>query len=137
MNVSVRRERRLASAAICVVAAGMSLFFAVSVPAQSLGDNSSQEPMVLPSVSLIAFPTLGYAPLHVGFRPSVDDPESSPIVAYDWHFGDGTESTAPPPARKIYRTPGTYVASVTVELMDGRSATGFVAITVQPPKGGR
>lgn len=123
--------RHAARAGICTLVLAVTLLCAARLPAQEFGNSMSQEPMPLPSVSLTAFPTMGYAPLRVGFRPSVDDPAGSPVVAYDWNFGDGTEATSLPPALKTYTRPGTYVVSLTVEMMDGRSATGFVGITVK------
>ncbi|HLH77002.1 MAG TPA: PKD domain-containing protein [Candidatus Binataceae bacterium] len=88
----------------------------------------------MPSVAVNAFPTIGMAPLTVGFFPAIDDPEGGQIASYRWDFGDGTQATTPPEVTlKTYTKPGSYVASLTIVTDDGRSATGFTGITVERP----
>jgi PKD repeat protein len=96
--------------------------------------------MMIPEPLLVtvqATPGYGPAPLLVGFIVSALDPSGSPIVAYNWNFGDGHLSTLPPTlAFENYTTAGNYVATVTVTTADGRSATGFTGVTVKPGAGG-
>jgi hypothetical protein len=84
-------------------------------------------------VTVQAVPGYGPAPLVVGFLVNAVDPSGAQIVSYTWNFGDGHLSTVPPTlAYNTYSNPGTYVATVTVSTIDGRSATGFAGITVKP-----
>jgi hypothetical protein len=84
-------------------------------------------------VTVQAVPGYGPAPLLVGFLVNAVDPSGAQIVSYTWNFGDGHLSTVPPTlAYNTYANPGSYVATVTVTTIDGRSATGFAGITVKP-----
>ncbi|HEV3114325.1 MAG TPA: PKD domain-containing protein [Candidatus Binataceae bacterium] len=91
--------------------------------------------MILPSVGMYPYPAYGTAPLTVGFIPEIHDPAGTEIVAYKWNFGDGHVSTTPPLITyNVYTTPGTYLASLTITTVDGRSATGFASVTVKAPE---
>lgn len=115
----------------------LAITIAGAVSAQDNGP--APTPMQLPempSVAVNAFPTIGMAPLTVGFFPEINDPESGEIASYRWDFGDGTQATTPPEVTiKVYKKPGSYVASLTIVTDDGRSATGFTGITVETPAG--
>ncbi len=87
-------------------------------------------------VTLQAVPGYGPAPLLVGFLVNAVDPSGADIVSYNWNFGDGHSSIAPPTlAYNTYSIAGNYVASVTITTADGRSATGFTGIIVKPALG--
>jgi hypothetical protein len=96
-------------------------------------------PMTMPEPLLItvqAVPGYGSAPLLVGFLVHALDPSGSEIVSFNWNFGDGHLSTAPPLlAYNTYAQSGNYVATVTVTTADGRSATGFAGVIVKPSLG--
>lgn len=110
-------------------------------PAQE--DNENPTPMatpemgmILPSVGMYPYPAYGTAPLTVGFIPEIHDPAGVDVVAYRWNFGDGHVATTPPLITyNTYTTPGTYLASLTIETADGRSATGFASVTVKTAEG--
>ena len=85
--------------------------------------------------SMLASPPYGNAPLAVGFVVLANDPEGLGFLTYSWNFGDGEVSSLPPEAYifHTYQKPGNYVAELTVTTVDGRKATLFQGITVQPP----
>ncbi len=87
-------------------------------------------------VTVQALPGYGPAPLLAGFLLHALDPSGAEIVSFNWNFGDGHTSTAPPLlAYNRYTRPGNYVASVTITTADGRSATGFAGVIVKPSLG--
>ena len=96
-------------------------------------------PMLMPEPLLVtvqALPGYGPAPLLVGFLLHATDPSGAAIVSFNWNFGDGHVSTAPPLlAYNSYARAGNYVATVTVTTADGRSATGFAGVIVKPSAG--
>jgi len=86
-----------------------------------------------PVITMTAVPGYGPAPLTVGFFVNTVDPDSKGFVSYVWNFGDGQVSMAPPLTFfHTYSTPGTYVATVNATTADGRTATGYVGVTVRP-----
>ncbi len=96
---------------------------------------ATPEMMMLPKVAIFAQPGYGTAPLTVGFIPQIHDLGNTDIVSYRWVFGNGQVATTPPLVTyTIYKTPGVYVASLTIVTADGRSATGFAGITVKAPQ---
>ena len=98
--------------------------------ATASGHMQIAEPLL---VTLQAAPGYGPAPLLVGFLVNAVDPSGAQIVSYTWNFGDGHLSTLPPTmAYNTYANAGSYVATVTMTTIDGRSATGFAGITVKP-----
>jgi hypothetical protein len=98
--------------------------------ASPTGHLQMPEPLL---VTLQAVPGYGPAPLLVGFLVNATDPSGAQIVSYTWNFGDGHLSIVPPTlAYNTYANPGSYVATVTVTTIDGRSATGFAGVTVKP-----
>jgi cytochrome c len=114
----------------------------LAIPAHlSAQDDTSPTPMstpdvmLLPAVALFPYPSYGTAPMTVGFVPEIHDPAGEEVVSYKWNFGDGNVATTPPLVTyNIYKTPGVYVASLTIETADGRSATGFASVTVKAPE---
>jgi uncharacterized membrane protein len=85
-----------------------------------------------PSITMTAVPGYGPAPLTVGFFVNTVDPEGKGFVSYVWNFGDGQVSMDPPMTFfHTYKTAGTYVATVNATTADGRTATGFVGVTVR------
>ncbi|HTQ25589.1 MAG TPA: PKD domain-containing protein [Candidatus Binataceae bacterium] len=86
-----------------------------------------------PVITMTAVPGYGPAPLTVGFFVNTVDPDGKGFVSYVWNFGDGQVSMDPPLTFfHTYSTPGTYVATVNATTADGRTATGYVGVTVRP-----
>jgi PKD repeat protein len=86
-----------------------------------------------PSITMTAVPGYGPAPLTVGFFVNTVDPEGKGFVSYLWNFGDGQVSQAPPLTFfHTYKAAGTYVATVNATTADGRTAVGYVGVTVRP-----
>jgi len=86
-----------------------------------------------PSITMTALPGYGPAPLTVGFFVNTVDPEGKGFISYVWNFGDGQVSMDPPLTFfHTYKTAGSYIATVNATTEDGRTATGYVGITVRP-----
>jgi hypothetical protein len=85
--------------------------------------------------SMMAAPSYGNAPLNVGFFVLATDPENIGFLTYQWNFGDGQVSSLPPELyiAHTYQNPGSYVCSLIVKTVDGRSATLFQGIVVKLP----
>jgi PKD repeat protein len=75
--------------------------------------------------------TNGIAPLRVRFAANASDPDGS-IRDVQWTFDDGTFATNANP-QKIFATPGTYHAHVTVMDNSGNTTRGSVTVTVGTP----
>lgn len=87
-----------------------------------------------PTITMTAVPGYGPAPLTVGFFVNTVDPEGKGFVSYVWNFGDGQVSMDPPLTFfHTYKAAGTYVATVNATTADGRTATGYVGVTVRSP----
>jgi PKD repeat protein len=84
-----------------------------------------------PSVTLVADPESGTAPLRVRFEANGTDPEGG-NVRYSYTFGDGTRAENGRRANHNYRQPGTYTATVTATDREGASSTAEAEITVTP-----
>jgi PKD domain len=84
--------------------------------------------------SMMVSPPYGSAPLRVGFFVLANDPEGLGFLTYSWNFGDGTVSSLPPELYifHTYQKPGTYVCELTTTTLDGRKATLFQGVIVQP-----
>jgi len=84
--------------------------------------------------SMMASPPSGAAPLRVGFFVLASDPEGLGFLTYSWNFGDGTVSSLPPELYifHTYQKPGSYVAQLTATTVDGRKASLFQGVIVQP-----
>src|SRR5579859_2857720 len=87
--------------------------------------------------SMMVTPPYGNAPLRVGFFVLADDPANIGFLTYQWNFGDGTVSSLPPELYifHTYAKPGTYLCSLVVKTVDGRSKTFFQGVIVKPTSG--
>lgn len=121
-----------------------SLLFLMGCPWINVGTN--------PSVTLVATPNAGVAPLSVVLDASLTwgakyrDPGSLPnfpplggvapapqcvLLSYTWDFGDGQVVTNfSPSVNYTYDTPGNYTARVTANFLNCPSVTATAAITV-------
>jgi len=100
------------------------------------------EPAPLPQIqirepisgSMLVSPPYGTAPLTVGFFVLATDPENIGFLTYQWNFGDGTVSALPPELYIFhhYKNPGTYVCTLIMKTIDGRSKTLFQGVVVKP-----
>src|SRR5439155_16420904 len=76
-----------------------------------------------------ASPSVGAAPLAVGFSSAGSaDPSGGPIT-FAWNFGDQSGSTSPNPSH-TYTAPGTYTAILTVSDSHGGQASDSVTVQV-------
>jgi hypothetical protein len=87
--------------------------------------------------SMMVAPPYGSAPLKVGFFVLATDPENIGFLTYSWNFGDGTVSSLPPELYifHTYPNPGTYVCSLMIKTVDGRSKSFFQGVIVKDPAG--
>jgi PKD domain len=87
--------------------------------------------------SMMVSPPYGTAPLKVGFFVLASDPEDIGFLTYSWNFGDGTVSSLPPELYifHTYANPGTYVCSLVIKTVDGRSKSFFQGVIVKDPTG--
>ena len=87
--------------------------------------------------SMLVAPPYGNAPLKVGFFVLANDPENIGFLTYSWNFGDGTVSSLPPELYifHTYANPGTYVCSLVIKTVDGRSKSFFQGVIVKNPAG--
>jgi PKD repeat protein len=94
------------------------------------------EPVNQPPVAAIgATPTSGTTPLTVSFSSAGSADPDGTITERAWTFGDGGTSTAVDPVY-VYRTAGTFVATLTVTDNRGARASRTVTINVvDPPVG--
>jgi hypothetical protein len=109
------------------------------------GDDSTGQPPPIHRVplsqsitgSMMVSPPYGNAPLRVGFFVLANDPENIGFLTYQWNFGDGTVSSLPPELYIFhsYPNPGTYLCSLVVKTVDGRSRTFFQGVVVKNPAG--
>jgi PKD repeat protein len=76
--------------------------------------------------------TSGTAPLAVTFYGHNSTDPDSPIVSYDWNFGDGNAASGMT-ASTTYSSPGAYSAVLTVVDSDGLAASATVTINVTAP----
>ncbi len=83
-----------------------------------------------PVAKAAASPASGYAPLTVGFSSAGSYDSDGSIQSYSWLFSDGTTSSSSNPSR-IYNSPGTYVAVLTVTDNQGGQGTGSVTISAK------
>ena len=82
-----------------------------------------------PTVSLLAAPLSGDAPLNVSFTASANDLDGDE-VSYLYSFGDGETTAGAPAASHTYTEDGTYTATVTVADGKGGTASDSVEIVV-------
>lgn len=85
--------------------------------------------------TMMVSPPYGNAPLTVGFFVLATDPENIGFLTYSWNFGDGTVSSLPPELYifHTYQNPGTYVCSLQMLTIDGRSRTLMQGVVVKTP----
>jgi PKD domain len=85
--------------------------------------------------SMAVAPPYGVAPLKVGFFVLANDPEGVGFLTYSWNFGDGTVSSLPPELYifHTYNSAGTYVCTLTIKTVDGRSRTFVQGVDVRAP----
>jgi hypothetical protein len=84
------------------------------------------------SVSLLAVPVIGTAPLTVDFHVGL---ANTPGALFDeWIFGDGAELFLPaqPYMLHVYQHPGTYICELGLINAQGIATTVFATITVKP-----
>ena len=82
-----------------------------------------------PTVSLLAAPLSGQAPLNVSFTASANDLDGDE-VSYLYSFGDGETTAGAPAASHTYTEDGSYTATVTVADGKGGTASDSVEIVV-------
>ncbi|MBM4040618.1 MAG: PKD domain-containing protein [Planctomycetes bacterium] len=80
-----------------------------------------------PKAVATASPTMGLAPLTVGFDGSASSDPDGRIVSYQWAFGDGATASGAT-VQHTYDSPGTYTAVLTVT--DNQGATASTQVTV-------
>ncbi|MEL7340340.1 MAG: PKD domain-containing protein, partial [Bacteroidota bacterium] len=73
-----------------------------------------------PQVSISANPDSGCVPLNVQYNSQVIP--TTPIVSYDWDFGDGNSANAPDP-NHTYNTAGSFPVSLSLTDAEGCMAT--------------
>ena len=88
----------------------------------------AEEDPEAPTVEGFANPSMGVAPLEVGFSASGFDPQGGELL-YEWDFGDGG-GTFNQFADHTYTEPGTYTATVTVTDEQGKTGSDTVQIVV-------
>ncbi|MCM4080993.1 ThuA domain-containing protein [Paractinoplanes hotanensis] len=85
-----------------------------------------------PTVSAVATPAAGTAPVTVAFDGTATDEEGDTPLTYAWDFGDGgTADTLD--ASHTYRTPGNFTATLTVTDKRGAKAYTNVPVKVEAP----
>jgi len=95
-----------------------------------------------PSVSVVAAPATGAAPLEVTFDAEGFDVEGDTLV-YTWDFGDGTVREGAANETHSYQSAGGYAVSVTVSDAQGSGSAGVlvdvgtsaVSVTIGPTGG--
>jgi len=87
------------------------------------GGGSNQDPIAVAAAN----PQSGSAPLTVQFSSTGSNDPDGTIAAYDWDFGDGSNSSEANPIH-AYLSAGTYQAILTVTDNDG--ATGNATVTI-------
>ncbi|HUN60019.1 MAG TPA: PKD domain-containing protein [Candidatus Binataceae bacterium] len=111
-------------------------------PGAGSAPNPTQPPPMQPmrimqpiTGSMAVAPPYGVAPLKVGFFVLANDPEGIGFLTYSWNFGDGTVSSLPPELYifHTYNSAGTYVCTLTIKTVDGRSKTFVQGVDVQAP----
>jgi hypothetical protein len=89
-----------------------------------------------PTVSALADPKSGTAPLRVRLSSNPRDHEDGNNLFVTWNFGDGG-SGGGEAVYHTYTQPGNYTATVRVEDTGGRTATATVEISVGAPRSGQ
>jgi gliding motility-associated-like protein len=87
-----------------------------------------------PTVTLNVIPPNGCLPLPVAMTATVSNPSGTPVLSYDWDFGDGSpvSNTLVPNNFHIYATAGSFPATVTINMQGGCSYTSLIrTVTVR------
>jgi hypothetical protein len=90
-----------------------------------------------PTVSALADPKSGTAPLRVRLTSNPRDMDDADNLLVTWNFGDGTPGGGGPAVFHTYTQPGTYTATVRVEDPEGLTATATVQIVVSASRSGQ
>ncbi|WP_433728814.1 ThuA domain-containing protein [Actinoplanes sp. CA-051413] len=85
-----------------------------------------------PTVSAVATPAAGTAPVTVAFDGTATDAEGDTPLTYAWDFGDGGTATTLD-ASHTYRVPGTFTATLTVTDSRGAKSYANVPVKVEAP----
>ncbi|GIE78528.1 hypothetical protein Aph02nite_44780 [Actinoplanes philippinensis] len=85
-----------------------------------------------PTVSAVATPATGTAPVTVAFDGTATDSEGDTPLTYAWDFGDGGTATTLD-ASHTYRAPGTFTATLTVTDSRGARSYANVPVKVEAP----
>ncbi|MEU8236323.1 ThuA domain-containing protein [Actinoplanes sp. NPDC048967] len=85
-----------------------------------------------PTVSAVATPAAGTAPVTVAFDGTATDAEGDTPLTYAWDFGDGGTATTLD-ASHTYRVPGTFTATLTVTDSRGARSYANVPVKVEAP----
>lgn len=98
----------------------------------------------VPAPSLVAYRTIGVAPLTVNFDGSLSADVDDPLASWSLNFGDGSApatGTGVPPNNlaHTYTAPGSFTATLTVTDQDGNTSSGatqLVQISAPAPPTG-
>ncbi len=83
-------------------------------------------------LSVTINPPVGVVLVNTPVTLSVSVSPGTPILAYDWDFGDGTsDTTTGTTITHVYTTPGIKSVSVTARAQDGRQGSGTTEIIIE------
>jgi uncharacterized repeat protein (TIGR03803 family) len=88
------------------------------------------------TVSFVADPSSGSTPLTVNFTSASSDNDGHAITHWNWHFGDGSASTAQNPSH-VYASPGTFSVALLATNNLGYAVLGSgsaLVLALPPPK---
>ena len=90
------------------------------------------QPPQVPPQAVIQGPNQGYVGEPIFFDASASAAGSSPIVSYNWNFGDGTSAgpSANPSQTTIYNQSGNFQVSVVVTDESGQSSSATIGVTI-------
>lgn len=91
---------------------------------------SSTVPPGPPIAVASASPTVGDAPLTVGFSSVGSNIGTGTGLTYSWDFGDGSPVDTGPSPVHVYENVGTYIAKLTMTNSDGSSTSPGINIVV-------
>jgi hypothetical protein len=94
-------------------------------PTPTPGDEPQPQPSPTTAVgpeAIMKAPAQAMQDEQVTFDGNQSQPGTSPIVRYDWDFGDGNKGSGAV-VRSVYRSPGNYTVTLTVTDQDGLTDT--------------